>query len=116
VTFSPFTTDYGSGYDAVLVTNFIHHFDVPTNTGLFKKIRAAMKPGGKMTIVEMAVDDDRITPAGAGMFALTMLTSTATGDAYSQREIESMCTGAGFHDVTHHAVPNTPQTVTIALS
>jgi 2-polyprenyl-3-methyl-5-hydroxy-6-metoxy-1,4-benzoquinol methylase len=113
---SAFTTDYGSGYDAVLVTNFIHHFDVPTNTGLFKKIRAAMKPGGKMAIVEMAVHDDRITPAGAGMFAMTMLTSTAMGDAYSQREIESMCTAAGFHDVTHHAVPNTPQTVTIALS
>jgi 2-polyprenyl-3-methyl-5-hydroxy-6-metoxy-1,4-benzoquinol methylase len=113
---SAFTTDYGSGYDAVLVTNFIHHFDVATNTGLFKKIRAAMKPGGKMAIVEMAVHDDRITPAGAGMFAMTMLTSTAMGDAYSQREIESMCTAAGFHDVTHHAVPNTPQTVTIALS
>jgi 2-polyprenyl-3-methyl-5-hydroxy-6-metoxy-1,4-benzoquinol methylase len=113
---SAFTTDYGSGYDAVLVTNFIHHFDVPTNTGLFKKIRAAMKPGAKMAIVEMAVNDDRITPPGAGMFAMTMLTSTATGDAYSQREIESMCTSAGFQSVTHHGVPNTPQTVTIALN
>ena len=100
----------------MLVTNFIHHFDVPTNTGLFKKIRAAMKAGGKMAIVEMAVHDDRITPPGAGMFAMTMLTTTATGDAYSQREIESMCTRAGFRDVAHHSVPNTPQTVTIALS
>ena len=44
---SAFATDYGSGYDAVLVTNFIHHFDVPTNTGLFEKIRAAMTPGGQ---------------------------------------------------------------------
>jgi 2-polyprenyl-3-methyl-5-hydroxy-6-metoxy-1,4-benzoquinol methylase len=113
---SAFATDYGSGYDAVLVTNFIHHFDVPTNIGLFEKIRAAMKPGGKMAIVEMAVNDDRVTPAGAGMFAMTMLTTTPTGDAYSQREIESMCTRAGFHDVAHHAVPATPQTVTIALS
>ena len=113
---SAFTTDFGSGYDAVLVTNFIHHFDVPTNIGLFEKIRAAMKPGAKMAIVEMAVNDDRVTPAGAGMFAMTMLTSTATGDAYSQREIESMCTSAGFHSVAHHGVPDTPQTVTIALS
>jgi precorrin-6B methylase 2 len=113
---SAFSTDYGSGYDAVLVTNFIHHFDVPTNVGLFEKIRAAMKPGGKMAIVEMAVNDDRVTPAGAGMFAMTMLTSTPTGDAYSQREIESMCTRAGFRDVVHHAVPATPQTVTIAVN
>jgi hypothetical protein len=42
-----FTADFGSGYDVVLVTNFIHHFDIPTNIGLFKKIRAAIKPGGK---------------------------------------------------------------------
>jgi len=113
---SAFTADFGSGYDVVLVTNFIHHFDIPTNIGLLEKIRAAMKSGAKMAIVEMAVNDDRITPAGAGMFAMTMLTTTASGDAFSQREIQSMCTRAGFHDITHHAVPSTPQTVTIAVN
>jgi 2-polyprenyl-3-methyl-5-hydroxy-6-metoxy-1,4-benzoquinol methylase len=113
---SAFAADYGSGYDVVLVTNFIHHFDVPTNVSLLERIRAAMNPGGKMAIVEMAVDDDRIAPAGAGMFAMTMLTTTPTGDAYSRREIASMCNQAGFHDVTHHAVTGTPQTVTIASS
>jgi 2-polyprenyl-3-methyl-5-hydroxy-6-metoxy-1,4-benzoquinol methylase len=113
---SAFAADFGSGYDVVLVTNFIHHFDIPTNIGLFEKVRAAMKPRGKMAIVEMAVNDDRITPAGAGMFAMTMLTTTASGDAFSQREIQSMCTRAGFHDITHHAVPSTPQTVTIAVN
>jgi 2-polyprenyl-3-methyl-5-hydroxy-6-metoxy-1,4-benzoquinol methylase len=113
---SAFAADFGSGYDLVLVTNFIHHFDVPTNVGLFEKIRAAMKPGGKMAIVEMAVDDDRITPAGAGRFAMTMLTTTPSGDAFSQREIAAMCTRAGFDEVTHHSVPDTPQTVTIAVN
>jgi 2-polyprenyl-3-methyl-5-hydroxy-6-metoxy-1,4-benzoquinol methylase len=113
---SAFTADFGSGYNVVLVTNFIHHFDVATNIGLFEKVRAAMKPGAKMVIVEMAVNDDRITPAGAGKFAMTMLTTTASGDAFSQREIESMCTRAGFHGATHHAVPSTPQTVTIAVN
>jgi 2-polyprenyl-3-methyl-5-hydroxy-6-metoxy-1,4-benzoquinol methylase len=113
---SAFAADFGSGYDLVLVTNFIHHFDVPTNIGLFEKIRAAMKPGAKMAIVEMAVNDDRITPGGAGMFAMTMLTTTPSGDAFSQREIASMCSSAGFHEVTHHSVPATPQTVTIAVN
>ncbi len=113
---SAFATDYGLGYDVVLVTNFIHHFDVSTNTGLFKKVRAAMKPDGVMAIVEMAVNDDRITPPGAGRFAMTMLTTTASGDAFSQHEIESMCEEAGFHQVTHHLVPGTHQTVTIAVN
>jgi 2-polyprenyl-3-methyl-5-hydroxy-6-metoxy-1,4-benzoquinol methylase len=113
---SAFAADFGSGYDLVLVTNFIHHFDVPTNIALFEKTRAAMKPGAKMAIVEMAVNDDRLTPPGAGMFAMTMLTTTLSGDAFSQREIASMCASAGFHDVTHHSVPSTPQTVTIAVN
>jgi 2-polyprenyl-3-methyl-5-hydroxy-6-metoxy-1,4-benzoquinol methylase len=113
---SAFAADYGSGYDLVLVTNFIHHFDAPTNIGLLQRVRAAMKPGGKMVILESAVNDDRITPPGAGLFAMTMLTTTATGDAFSRREIESMCTEAGFHDVTHHPVPTTPQTLTIAVN
>ncbi len=113
---SAFTADYGSGYDTVLVTNFIHHFDVPTNTGLFEKIRSALKPAGKMAIVEMAVNEDRITPPIAGKFAMTMLTTTAKGDAFSRSEIESMCRSAGFREVTHHTIPDTLQTVTVAVN
>ncbi len=38
---SAFDVDLGSGYDLVLLPNFLHHFDVPTNVALLKKIRAA---------------------------------------------------------------------------
>jgi 2-polyprenyl-3-methyl-5-hydroxy-6-metoxy-1,4-benzoquinol methylase len=113
---SAFTADYGTGYDVVLVTNFIHHFDMPTNTGLFEKVRTALKPGGKMAVLEMAVNEDRITPPMAGQFAMTMLTTTAKGDAYSRNEIESMCRSAGFGEVAHHTVPGTLQTVTVAVN
>ena len=113
---SAFTADYGTGYDVVLVTNFIHHFDVTTNVALLGKLRGAMKPGAKLVIVEMAVNDDRITPPAAGVFAMTMLTTTVSGDAFSLNEIGAMCSQAGFHEVTHHPVPLTPQTVTIALN
>jgi 2-polyprenyl-3-methyl-5-hydroxy-6-metoxy-1,4-benzoquinol methylase len=109
-----FTADYGSAYDLVLVTNFIHHFDIPTNITLLKRLRSAMKPGAKLVILEAAVNDDRITPPGAGIFAMTMLTSTRSGDAFSRHEIESMCEQSGFGDITHQDVPQTPQTITQA--
>ena len=108
---SAFTADYGTDYDVVPVTNFIHHFDTPTNTGLFEKVQPALKRGGKMAVREMAVNEDRITPPMAGQFAMTMLTTTAKGDAYSRNEIESMCRSAGFGEVAHHTVPGTLQTV-----
>lgn len=113
---SAFTEDYGSDYDVILVTNFIHHFDVPTNVEILSKARAALKPGGRLAVLEFAVNDDRISPPGPALFAMTMLTSTASGDAYSVREIEAMCTAAGFHGVTHHAVPANGQTVSVALA
>jgi hypothetical protein len=98
----------------VLVTNFIHHFDVPTNVALFERLRASMKPGATLAVLEMAVNDDRISPPGAALFAMTMLTTTAHGDAFSRSEIAEMCTAAGLRSVTHHSVPNTDQTVTLA--
>jgi 2-polyprenyl-3-methyl-5-hydroxy-6-metoxy-1,4-benzoquinol methylase len=113
---SAFTADYGAGYDVVLVTNFIHHFDAATNVALFERLRGAMKPGGTLAILEMAVNDDRISPAGPALFAMTMLTTTERGDAYSRAEIADMCTAAGLHSVSHHTVPNTEQTVTLARS
>src|SRR6185312_5923617 len=44
---SAFEVDYGGPYDIVLLTNFLHHFDHSTCVGMLKKIRAALKPGGR---------------------------------------------------------------------
>lgn len=109
-----FKTDYGTGYDLALVTNFLHHFDYATNVTLLKRVKAALKPGGRMVILEFAVNEDRLTPAGAGVFALQMLASTQAGDAYSFNELEAMCREAGFDEVSHHSVTGTPQSLTIA--
>ena len=43
---SAFEVDFGGPYDAVLLTNFLHHFDQPTCVGLLQKVHAALRPGG----------------------------------------------------------------------
>ena len=111
-----FKADYGTGYDLALVTNFLHHFDYETNVALLKRVKAALKTGGQMVILEFAVNEDRLTPPGAGVFALQMLASTRAGDAYSYNELESMCREAGFGEVSHHSVVPTPQSLTIAVA
>src|SRR5215813_8937563 len=52
ITGSAFEVDFGSGYDLVLVTNFLHHFDVPTNVTLLKKVRACLSEGGRAATLE----------------------------------------------------------------
>ena len=87
---SAFAVDYGTGYDLVLITNFFHHFDPPTNVKFLKKVRAAMKPGGLVAAAEFVPNEDRISPPAAASFSLVMLAGTAAGDAYTFGEFDQM--------------------------
>ena len=110
-----FEVDYGgTDYDAVLLTNFLHHFDAETNVRLLKRVHAALKPGGKAVILEFVPNDDRVTPPDAAMFALTMLTQTRAGDAFTFKELAGMCEAAGLGAATAYPVGITPQTIVIA--
>jgi ubiquinone/menaquinone biosynthesis C-methylase UbiE len=113
---SAFELDYGGPYDAVLLTNFLHHFDVATCVGLLKKVRAALKPGGISATLEFVPNEDRISPPMAAGFSLTMLISTTAGDAYTFRELEAMHREAGFDQIQAHPVPNGPHTVVTGIA
>jgi SAM-dependent methyltransferase len=108
---SAFDVDFGGPYDIVLLTNFLHHFDPPTCTNLLRKVHAALKPGGRAAALEFVPNEDRVSPPMAAGFSLTMLASTASGDAYTFRELEQMYRDAGFARVTQHPVPLGPHTV-----
>jgi hypothetical protein len=45
---SAFDVDFGNGYDLVLLTNFLHHFDPPTCETLLRKVHAALARGGRL--------------------------------------------------------------------
>jgi SAM-dependent methyltransferase len=97
---SAFDVDFGAnsvgGYDLVLIPNFFHHFDPPTNEKLMRKIHAALNKGGRAITLEFIPDEDRADPPHAVTFALTMLVTTASGDAYTFAEYEKMFADAGF--------------------
>jgi SAM-dependent methyltransferase len=108
---SAFEVNFGGPYDAVLLTNFLHHFDVPTNVDLLKKVRSALKPGGRAATLEFVPNEDRVSPPMPAAFALTMLTSTESGDAYTFNELASMYKEAGFSDISKHPIPMSPHTI-----
>jgi SAM-dependent methyltransferase len=108
-----FKVDVGSGYDIVLVTNFLHHFDPPTCTGFLRKMYAALKPSGKIVVLEFVPNPDRISPPIPAGFSLTMLAGTPSGDAYTFVELRQQLQDAGFKNISSHPLP-TPQTVLLA--
>ena len=110
---SAFEVDYGGPYDIVLLTNFLHHFDPPTCVSLLKKVRAALKLGARAAALDFVPNEDRVSPPMAAGFSLTMLATTASGDAYTFREFESMYREAGFEQISAYPVPTGPQTVVV---
>ena len=108
-----FKVDYGSGYDVALLTNFLHHFDRDTNVSLLRKTAAALNKGGRVVVLEMVPNEDRVSPPFAAGFALTMLAGTPAGDAFTLNELQEMLTAAGFGRASSHSLP-TPETVVIA--
>jgi SAM-dependent methyltransferase len=110
-----FEVDLGTGYDIVLLTNFLHHFDVPTCERLLGRVARSLKPGGTAVTLEFVPNQDRVTPPAAATFALTMLATTAAGDAYTFNEYESMFRNAGFSRSTLHPVSESPQSVIISV-
>ncbi len=111
---SAFTVELGTGYDVVLVTNFFHHFSEADNITLMKRFHAALRPGGRMMVLEFVPDEDRLTPPAAASFALMMLGNTMSGDAYTMSEYGRMLDAAGFREPELMDVPRSPHRLIVA--
>jgi SAM-dependent methyltransferase len=101
---SAFDVEYGGGYDVVLLTNILHHFDPPTCERLLRKAHAALAEGGRAVTVEFVPNADRVSPPEAAGFSLTMLANTPAGDAYTLSEFEKMFRNAGFRSTEEHSL------------
>jgi cyclopropane fatty-acyl-phospholipid synthase-like methyltransferase len=111
---SAFDVDLGRDYDAVLIPNFLHHFDVPTCVRFLKKVHDALRAGGCVAVVEFVPNADRITPPEVASFSLVMLATTPAGDAYTFAEFKEMLQQAGFKSPEQHPLPPSTQTAVIA--
>jgi len=113
---SAFEVEFGGPYDAILLTNFLHHFDKATCVGLLKKVGHALKPGGRAITLEFVPNEDRVSPPMPAGFALTMLTTTAEGDAYTFSDLSAMYADAGFSGIRAHPIPMSPHTVVMGTA
>jgi hypothetical protein len=111
---SAFEVEFGGPYDAILLTNFLHHFDIETCIGLLQKVHRSLLPDGCTATLEFVPNEDRVSPPVPAAFSMTMLASTVAGDAYTFRELSEMHTRAGFHGLTAHPIPMSPHTIVMA--
>lgn len=110
---SAFEVEFEKDYDLILLTNFLHHFDVSTCNTFLKKVYGSLKPGGYVITLEFVPDEDRISPAPMAEFCLIMLATTPAGDAYVFSEYDSMFRQAGFGESLMQDVPASNERVII---
>jgi len=109
-----FEVDLGTGYDVVLVPNFLHHFSETANVTFLKRVAGALKGNGQVIVTEFVPNQDRVSPPMAARFALTMLVGTKEGDAYTFAELSKMLTDAGLVRIEQHPLSPSPQTAVVA--
>jgi SAM-dependent methyltransferase len=110
---SAFEVEFGTDYDVALITNFHHHFSPAVIETLMRKVHGALKPDGVAVTLEFVPNDDRVTPPDAAAFALTMLTSTEEGDAYTFAEYDQMYRNSGFAHSEIHPIEGTPESLIV---
>src|SRR5690349_375444 len=110
----PSTSPWGGPYDVVLMTNFLHHFDVSTCEQLAARAYGALAPDGRALTLDFIPEPDRVTPPATAGFALVMLATTARGDAYTFAEYQAMFARAGFERSEFHPLPPTMQQAVVS--
>jgi len=111
---SAFETRWRGPYDLVLLTNFLHHFSLEQCEQIARKAYESLVPGGRAVTLEFIPNEDRVSPPGTATFALTMLATTAHGDAYTFPEYERVLRRAGFERNEFSALPPTMQQVIVS--
>lgn len=90
-----FESDFGGPYDGALVFDIVHHLSAEQIVTLLERVRAAMKPGATLAVLDMFRSDSgppRASSAALGLFF--HLTSGA--DLYSRAEMGELMSAAGF--------------------
>lgn len=106
--------DFGTARHDLAVYSHIAHQESPqSNVRLFRRLRAALKPGGTLVVNDFILDAKRGGHPFALLFHATMLLNTAQGEAWTEPDYRRWLAEAGFSKVSFEPTP-TPSTLVYA--
>jgi SAM-dependent methyltransferase len=89
------TADLGTGYDAVLCFNLVHHLAPDDAAALFGRIGQAVRPGGTLAVLDVFADPGRRAAAHADVLALFVYLSSGA-QVHTPGQLAGWLAGAGF--------------------
>ncbi len=92
--------DFGRDrFDLALLGNIVHSEGETSSRDLFRRLFLALRPGGRIAILDMLPNDTRTGPEFPLFFALNMLLATEEGGTYTLAEYTEWLQQAGFRTV-----------------
>ncbi len=92
---------YGGPYDVIFVSHTIHLFDPAAVGRMFRACHASLKPGGRLVVRDVIMNDSKTTPSLGSLVALNMWLD---GEAYSFGQIAELMREAGLADISERPI------------
>lgn len=92
-------------YDAVTIFGALHQESPESIVDILGRANRALRPGGRIFILDMMTDRTHTAPRFSALFAVNMALTTANGWVFSDEELKSWLEIAGFEPGDTHAVP-----------
>lgn len=100
------TDEYeAEAYDAVTIFGALHQESPEQICDILTRANRALKPGGRIFILDMMTDRTHTAPAFSALFAVNMALTTQNGWVFSDEELKSWLTMTGFEPGEAHPVP-----------
>ena len=91
------TDEYEAGaYDAVTIFGALHQESPEQIVDILKRARHALRPGGRLFVLDMMTDATRTAPKFSALFAVNMALTTTNGWVFSDAELKEWMRAAGF--------------------
>lgn len=96
-----YTDPLPPGHDLAWVSAIVHQNSRAQNRAMFKKIYAALVPGGRILIRDVVLEPSRTRPLHGALFAVNMLVGTEGGSTFTFGELRDDLRAAGFSGVKY---------------
>ena len=104
---SAFDVEWGepASYDLALVANLCHLFDMVANLRLVRRVARALRPSGRIAIVDILPNERGDGPRPVVLYALGLVLRTGSGRIYPYSTFRRWLDEGGFEDARRHNLP-----------
>lgn len=76
---SALAVEFGGPYELALVARFLHLMAPNDREALLRRVHAALTPGGRMIVLQILLNEDRVSPPFAAAMDFNVLATTPSG-------------------------------------